>query len=354
LTDFRSALKDYYQILGVTRQASEKDIKKAYRKKCKLYHPDINRNRNAHEQFLKISEAYEYLIKQNEIRPLDEILDDQSNDSFDFDEYWEEQERARARERAEYYAKIRYEEFIKSDYYKATQAVESVFFFFFLGLMLLVFLSPVIGYFYKGYVGLGVGLFIVFATVHLWAKELKRFKKVNFKELLNSLKYVIIRKTFNLAVLGLINLLLLLKFGLSTLTPSGLFPVLYCVSILGAYLVSKLFFRLFNPLNRKYLLIAIAPGLINLFFILNYIFSGNPVKESFSFERIKVEVVNPHTYSTSTNLTTSLILENESYEKYPHIRYFLDYKKVQGKHTITYFFEDGLFGLKVMKEYEFK
>ncbi|HNT77425.1 MAG TPA: J domain-containing protein [Anaerolineae bacterium] len=54
--------KDYYQILGVPREASDKDIKQAYRKLARQYHPDMNPNdKSAEEKFKDINEAYEVL-----------------------------------------------------------------------------------------------------------------------------------------------------------------------------------------------------------------------------------------------------------------------------------------------------
>lgn len=53
--------KDYYQILGVPRTASEADIKKAYRKKAREYHPDVNKAAGAEERFKELNEAYEVL-----------------------------------------------------------------------------------------------------------------------------------------------------------------------------------------------------------------------------------------------------------------------------------------------------
>ncbi len=55
-------MKDFYQILGVPRGASEDEIKKAYRRLAKQYHPDVNRgDKQAEERFKEISEAYNVL-----------------------------------------------------------------------------------------------------------------------------------------------------------------------------------------------------------------------------------------------------------------------------------------------------
>ena len=53
------AKRDYYEVLGVSRDASEEEIKKAYRKLAVVYHPDKNPgNKRAEDHFKKISEAY--------------------------------------------------------------------------------------------------------------------------------------------------------------------------------------------------------------------------------------------------------------------------------------------------------
>ncbi len=53
--------QDYYQILGVPRDADESDIKKAYRKLARRYHPDVNKDGGAEEKFKEVNEAYEVL-----------------------------------------------------------------------------------------------------------------------------------------------------------------------------------------------------------------------------------------------------------------------------------------------------
>ena len=53
--------RDYYEVLGISKGASEDEIKKAYRKLAKQYHPDINKSPDAETKFKEINEAYEVL-----------------------------------------------------------------------------------------------------------------------------------------------------------------------------------------------------------------------------------------------------------------------------------------------------
>src|SRR5438094_2824762 len=53
--------KDYYKTLGLARGASDEEVKKAYRKLARKYHPDVSKEQNAKEKFQEVSEAYETL-----------------------------------------------------------------------------------------------------------------------------------------------------------------------------------------------------------------------------------------------------------------------------------------------------
>ncbi len=66
--------KDYYKILGVSKEADEKEIKKAYRKLARQYHPDVNPNdKSAEAKFKEINEAYEVLSDAEKRRKYDQL-----------------------------------------------------------------------------------------------------------------------------------------------------------------------------------------------------------------------------------------------------------------------------------------
>ncbi|MBN1305888.1 MAG: molecular chaperone DnaJ [Anaerolineales bacterium] len=58
------AKRDYYEVLGVSRQASLEEIKQAFRKLARQYHPDVNKDPDAEEKFKEINEAYGVLSDQ--------------------------------------------------------------------------------------------------------------------------------------------------------------------------------------------------------------------------------------------------------------------------------------------------
>ena len=87
--------KDYYKTLGVERNASEEDIRKAYRKLAMKYHPDRNPNdKQAEERFKEINEAYQVLSDSTKRTHYDRLGSDYSNwqqrgapGDFNWDQY---------------------------------------------------------------------------------------------------------------------------------------------------------------------------------------------------------------------------------------------------------------------------
>lgn len=71
MTEFVLAEKDYYKILGVSRDATERKVKKAFRELAKKYHPDKNKSKEAENKFREIAEAYEVLSDEKKRKQYD-------------------------------------------------------------------------------------------------------------------------------------------------------------------------------------------------------------------------------------------------------------------------------------------
>jgi molecular chaperone DnaJ len=71
--------RDYYDILGLQKGASEEDIKRAYRKLAKKYHPDVNKDEDAEDKFREASEANEVLSDPEKRRLYDQYGHDWEN-----------------------------------------------------------------------------------------------------------------------------------------------------------------------------------------------------------------------------------------------------------------------------------
>ncbi|XP_028405731.1 dnaJ homolog subfamily B member 9-like [Dendronephthya gigantea] len=88
--------KDYYKILGVPRDAKERQIKKAFRKLAIKYHPDKNKEKDAESKFREIAEAYEVLSDEKKRRQYDQFGEEGLNGegfrsgSFNFNDFFKD------------------------------------------------------------------------------------------------------------------------------------------------------------------------------------------------------------------------------------------------------------------------
>lgn len=67
---------DYYELLGITKNASDQEIKNAYRKMAKKYHPDVNKNEEANKIIISLNEAKETLLDSKKRREYDLLLEE--------------------------------------------------------------------------------------------------------------------------------------------------------------------------------------------------------------------------------------------------------------------------------------
>ncbi|MCU0376708.1 MAG: DnaJ domain-containing protein [Bacteroidales bacterium] len=136
-------LWDYYKLLGLRQGASDDEIRKAYRRKALEYHPDRNRSEGAHEMFIRVTEAYDYLTSHPHGRNIseEEVLRNY--------QAWVSYRQAEARKRAEEYARVTYATFRKSTLYKSTSIIDGTTVFLGLGLAIAVIFMTLFGYTYR-------------------------------------------------------------------------------------------------------------------------------------------------------------------------------------------------------------
>jgi len=139
----KMTLTDYYEILSLPVNSTIDEIKKAYRKQARLYHPDINPAPDAKDHFISITEAYEFLIANHEkIKSDDEAYNQAMED-------WRRYRQDRSRKRATAYARTSYGTFKNSKFYKTTRIFDgtTIIFSFIISIMVLSY--TIYGYIYR-------------------------------------------------------------------------------------------------------------------------------------------------------------------------------------------------------------
>jgi hypothetical protein len=99
----------YYDILGIQADATEVEIRRAYRRMAKQFHPDVNKAPDAEQQFLKIKNAYDILLNGANSNSYHQRY---QNPMSSYDSYmaWKRRQRVKAEEEA----RIRFQEFLKN------------------------------------------------------------------------------------------------------------------------------------------------------------------------------------------------------------------------------------------------
>jgi curved DNA-binding protein len=83
--------KDYYAVLGLSRGASDEDIKRAYRKLARKYHPDVSKEAGAEEKFKEVAEAYQTLKDPDKRAAYDQLGSHRSGEEFRPPPDWQQQ-----------------------------------------------------------------------------------------------------------------------------------------------------------------------------------------------------------------------------------------------------------------------
>jgi curved DNA-binding protein CbpA len=141
-------VKNYFDILGLSADAGLDDVKQAYRALAKKFHPDKNKDPRAHERFIEINEAYEFLsdptrLKLYKARRVFEAHKATHQRQQEAYEAWVRQQKDLARRRAEHSAHKSYQDFVNSPIYKTAMVVSNAYNYIFMAVGALIVLSPV-------------------------------------------------------------------------------------------------------------------------------------------------------------------------------------------------------------------
>jgi hypothetical protein len=136
-------ITDYYRILGISDNSSVDEIKKAYRKKARMYHPDINPAPDAKDLFISATEAYEFLIANYNKINYDEKAYEQAMED------WRKYRQDRSHMKATAYARTSYASFKSTKFYKTTRILDGTTIFISFVISIMVIVYTIYGYTYR-------------------------------------------------------------------------------------------------------------------------------------------------------------------------------------------------------------
>ncbi|WP_282035516.1 J domain-containing protein [Saccharicrinis aurantiacus] len=335
-------MNNYYQILGVTSNATSAQIKKAFRAKAKLLHPDVNKAENAHEAFVLLTEAYEFLINTaGTYTNTAKQKQQQAQRRAAYKKEWEQKEREKARAKAQEYARMKYEAYIKSDVYKTTEAINVVVDF--IGLIFILFLIiglPVFTYIEHGNIALIISGIVLLPTSPLWFRFIVRTLSTGKLRSFYIKKEATLKsKTITFVVLFILNGVLFFNVVLNTLVNIYVILGLYLFTFTIALFLSKRYKSHFTRVYYKFLL---APGIVNLFFCINYWVSFNQHEQQHWY-----------TYKMGSPVFKEIVIDNNKFDQYIGMRFFLIDEELKDGSQINFTLADGLFGLKTVHNVEF-
>lgn len=338
-------LAKYYAILGVKSDASVQEVKEAFREKAKKLHPDVNPSEEAHQAFIMLKKAYNYVlgVKTGKIPiertpPKSYTPPNYQRPTYQNPNRQSAGKRPQTQKGRPTYRRKREAspEVLRDEKHGAiviaTLALGILLPLYFVLLVVLpIVFDPAF---------LILGFFVLAVTLPLAStsyKWLKKYSKEDKKEAYDRLK--------NSVTAQMLTGVLLVFFGYLFFSSKTFLPVW---SMLLLLLVPSGSCLLFLPKKskrflwrRKFLAFTLWPFILFCFFALNYLFSSHK----------RVETYNYHW--EYKNGMTSIYLPNQAYKEFGHIRtFYFKYDDVGEYKTIHYEVANGLFGIPVMKGYE--
>lgn len=335
----------YYRILNIPVGSTKKEVKRAFRRKAMLTHPDRNPNPNAKAQFLEVNTAYEILTGQRALpkrKPAAHPGANRPSKTNPQSTYSKAAtDRETRREKMKEARRKKEEAYRNSPQFKKDLAIGIILdqIGYILAALLLLTIPFIL--FFSPTVGSVLAMLFLSLSSPLWYKALFTSQKtINLKHLRLALKYVYGNTHFRYYIFGALNISAILVFIFNTFIYFSL--VLFLMALPALFLAARQeFFNKKTENNQWFKASSLGPLLVNLFFVVNFTFSHSTQDEYYA--------VAPK-YNQASNFFISF--RQGDYDDYPSIRFFMTYKT----NNFPYVWlktETGLFGIRVLKHYEF-
>ncbi len=348
-------MTNYYQTLGITHRATLTEIKAAYRKMARLYHPDVSKDPEAEDKFVEINEAYEYLINRRTGKVYSEPQKKYQPppQPVKTHEEWIREQQQEARERARRHAQMKYRAFKNSSYYKNEMALEIIGDnFMFYSLVAFTIIPAIVGLSFDSFYGFFLSGIIGFIGRPVWEGAQKEESNIRLSLLFSAIFRILNSKVFKLFVMIAINLFIFIKVVMHTLIPLGITFILLLASIAAGYALVRTSKRIKkNAYTRSLYGFVIVPALYQSLFVINFVFATNATTETYRYRLHTTKYQYGNNKKPSVDDTPILKLENDAYERYVGIRFLWRPEQIRFGSYIEYHFAEGLLGIRVMRSY---
>ena len=347
-------IEHYFSLLGIPKTASLDELKKAFRSKAKKIHPDRNSSPTAHSDFLELNEAFDFLssfLKENKQFGVDESTIVNSYDN------WEKTVKEDVRKKVKEQARMSFQAYMNTENFKTDTLIESFFthLIFLFTVFNLIVLPLILAYHYA-WIGLSMALIENVLMILFTTSAVRNLDKLNWRQFAEASLFVLKTRLGIGILLFAFNSFIFITIGLYTLIPLNTLIALYfLLGIIGIGFGALQNFRQNRKLHSSLLYfhgLSTFPTLLSLFLLLNFLFSSEPFKEKYAFQ--STEQFSKHGDRYILRKTGLIKLERNAYNDYTPLRSFSNHTNLMDKGNIHFTFENGLFGIKVLKEYRFE
>ena len=345
----------YLDVLELSDVCSWQEVLDAYNEKLDLLHPIAKDSEEDLNNLLALSLSFEFMAGYKLFMVFEPDEGDFRKLTKKEWNRWESLFMERNEEmdkRMREYAGMSLEDFKKTDFYSKSQHLFTKEDYstgvITIALLLLV---PVASFFVLGFFGLNLTLLGMVLSISYWREELTKLFALKLSALKQGLVWMVNAPGFWAILFGLGNLLIFVFLTTRTFIPFIPLLVFLGVTIVLGLILPLQRIALFKRLNRGIAAVGLTPLLLNLFFGFNYTFSQPLIEERHYFRRGTEMNYSEFSSDITEGFSSTIILRNDLYEQYFHIRSFAIEEQLEEKHSITMNIHSGLFGFRVLKSW---